>query len=79
VVNPFAQVRGRPHILSNGDLEYMQSILQTNPALYLDELQENFLSVRDVEVSIATISCALQGMTLTHKEQAKKRRKGTRC
>jgi hypothetical protein len=50
----------------------MRSILQANPALYLDEPQENLLSVRDVKVSIATISRALRGMALTHKEQAKK-------
>jgi len=72
VVNPFVRARGRPHILSNGDLEYLRSLLQANPALYLDELQEDLLAVQDVEVSIATISRALRGMALTHKEQAKK-------
>jgi hypothetical protein len=46
-------------------------LLQANPALYLDELQESLLSVWDVEASIGTISRALQGLALTHKEVAK--------
>ena len=70
VINPFVRCRGRPHIFSNGNLEYLCSLLQANPALYLDELQENILHVRDVDVSIATISQALRGLALTHKEQA---------
>jgi transposase len=72
VINPFVRERGRPCTFRNGDLEYLRSLLQVNPALYLDELQENLLSVRDVDISIATISRALRGMALTHKEQAKK-------
>jgi transposase len=69
--NPFAQGRGRPRNLSTADLEYLHSILQANPALYLDELQEKLQFYRDVDVSIATISRALRSMALTHKKQAK--------
>ena len=58
-VNPFMRGRGHPRILSNGDLEYLCSLLQANPALYLDKLQEPLLYVRDVEASIGTISHAL--------------------
>ncbi|KAJ8580170.1 hypothetical protein M405DRAFT_695166, partial [Rhizopogon salebrosus TDB-379] len=57
--------------LSTADLGYLRSILQANPALYLDELQEKLQFYRDVDVSIATISRALRGMALTHKKQAK--------
>jgi hypothetical protein len=37
VTNPFTRSRGRLHIL---DVEYIHALLQANPALYLDELQE---------------------------------------
>jgi hypothetical protein len=47
------------------------SLLQANPALYLDELQEKLLSVHDVEVFISTLSQVMQGLVLTHKAQAK--------
>ncbi|KAG0695439.1 hypothetical protein DFH29DRAFT_761057, partial [Suillus ampliporus] len=47
--NPFARERGHPRTLSTADLDYLHSILQANPALYLDELQEKLQSYRDVD------------------------------
>ena len=47
VTNPFTCSRGRPCVLENGDVEYIYALLQANPALYLDELQEQLFSVRD--------------------------------
>jgi transposase len=42
--NPFTWERGRPCTLSTADLDCLRSILQANPALYLDELQEKLQS-----------------------------------
>ncbi|KIM71688.1 hypothetical protein PILCRDRAFT_82531, partial [Piloderma croceum F 1598] len=56
VTNPFAHTRGHPHILNNGDVEYIHALLQANPMLYLDELQEQFFAVQDKDISLTTLS-----------------------
>ncbi|KAF6752739.1 hypothetical protein DFP72DRAFT_849522 [Ephemerocybe angulata] len=68
--NPFARERGRRRILNMGDITYLQSLLQADPALYLDELQEKLCEACDVEVSIATIFCTLRTCNLTQKQLA---------
>ncbi|KAL6299250.1 hypothetical protein BKA93DRAFT_742663, partial [Sparassis latifolia] len=55
VTNLFASDKGRPRVLGTGDIEYISALIFANPALYLDELQEQLLLVRDVDVSLATI------------------------
>ena len=60
VNNPFTRNRGRPRILDNGDIEYIYALLEANPGLYLDEPQEQLFSVRDKDVSLATISWTIQ-------------------
>ena len=67
VTNPFSNHSGRPSYLNNGDLEYMQAILQANSGLYLDEIQDKLKTVRNVYVSILTITRALQSLNLTWK------------
>ena len=42
-------------------------ILDANPGLYLDEIQDKLATVRNLHVSIATVTCALQKLDLTHK------------
>ena len=59
VTNPYAHPRGHPRILQMADIEYIHSLVLANPSLYLDELQEQLLSVRDVDVSLSTISCTI--------------------
>ncbi|KIK73506.1 hypothetical protein PAXRUDRAFT_61712, partial [Paxillus rubicundulus Ve08.2h10] len=49
VNNPFARCRGRPRSLDQHDLMYIRSILNTNPSLYLDEIQEQLLTTRGIE------------------------------
>ncbi|KAF8955148.1 hypothetical protein BDZ97DRAFT_1675059, partial [Flammula alnicola] len=39
-VNPHAHRSGHPHILDMSMLNYISSLLDTNPTLYLDEIQE---------------------------------------
>ena len=59
VNNPFARMKGHARILSQADIHYIHALLQANPSLYLDELQEQLLAARDVDISIATISRTL--------------------
>src|SRR5258705_9096036 len=55
VTNPYRQQRSRPRALDQGDMNYIYSILEANPSLYIDEIQQKLFEVRDVDVSIATI------------------------
>jgi transposase len=71
VTNLFTRSRGRPRILDNGDVENIHTLLQANPALYLDELQEQLLSARDTDVSLATPSRAIRQLAMTHKRVSK--------
>jgi len=69
--NPFAiKPQGRPRILEMGGLSFLASLLDTNPTLYLDELQEKLTEVRNIDVSISTLSRAIRKMSLTHKSLA---------
>ena len=71
VNNPFTQPRGCKHILDRDDLNYIESILLAEPALFLDEIQNKLCTAWDVEVSILTISRTLHQLALTHKAVAK--------
>jgi transposase len=46
VNNPFTSRKGHPRTLGQGDLTYITSVLDANPSLYLDELQEKLLMSR---------------------------------
>ena len=50
---------------------YISSILEANPTLYLDEIQQQLLEVRDVQVSLATLSRTFCRLQLTHKQLSK--------
>src|ERR1700722_1373614 len=71
ITNPFARSRGRPRILDNGDVEYVHALLQANPTLYLDELQEQLFAARDKDVSLAPLSRVIRRLALTHKRVSK--------
>jgi transposase len=71
VTNPYRRQRGRPQILDQGDMNYIYSILEANPGLYVDEIQQQLFQVRNVDVSIATISRALWRLAVSHKKVAK--------
>jgi transposase len=71
VNNPYCRQRGRPRTLEQGDMHYIHSILEANPTLYVDEIQQQLFEVRDVDVSIATIFRALRRLAITHKHIAK--------
>jgi transposase len=71
VSNPFARQRGRPRTLDRGDEIYIESVLEANPALYVDEIQQRLFEVRNVDVSIATVSRAIRRMAISHKTISK--------
>jgi hypothetical protein len=64
---PFTQLRGRKRLLDRDDLNYLEAILCAEPGLFLDELQDKLRTVRDIEVSIVTLSRTLSRLAITHK------------
>jgi len=71
VTNPHTCTPGRPHVLDMTILNYMSALLDANPTLYLDEIQDKLLEVHDIEVHISTISRSLRRLALSHKNLAK--------
>jgi len=51
-----------------GDVNYLASIIDAHPKIYLDELQQELLLHRNIEVSILTISRALQQLVISRKK-----------
>lgn len=68
--NHHARTRARPRALDIGDVNYIVSLLDANPALYLDELQALLEENRGVEVSLSTLSRTIRRAALTHKRVA---------
>jgi hypothetical protein len=71
ITNPFAHRRGHPRILDTVDTEYIHALLQANPTMYLNELQEQLLTARNKDISLATLSRATHRLGLTHKDISK--------
>lgn len=71
VNNPYKRQKGLPRTLNPGDLNYISSILEANPTLYLDEIQQRLFEARDCDVSIAAICRAVGRLELTHKKVAR--------
>ena len=67
VIAPDTLKNGRPSYLSVGDMSYLQAIVEANPSLYLDEIQERLATNRNLHVSIATVCRALQRIQLPRK------------
>jgi len=57
--------RGRRRVLDAIDVLFVQEMIETDPSMYLDELQHKLAVARDVRVSIATISRTLSRVGLT--------------
>ena len=68
VHNPFSRPHGGPHALDMGDMNYLSSLLDARPKIFLDEIQEELEAVRNVHVSLSTISRALHHLAITHKK-----------
>jgi transposase len=68
VSNPIARLRGRTRALSTEDINYIASILDANPTLYLDEIQDQLSEYRGIDVSIATLCRTLHRIALSKKK-----------
>ena len=68
--HPCARTSGRPRSLNIGDINYLTSLIAARPKIYLDELQEDLLSTRGIDVSVATISRALRRWEMSNKNVA---------
>jgi hypothetical protein len=67
VTNPYTLQKGCPSDLNLGDRMYLGAIIEANPSLYLDEIQERLATNGNLHVSVATICCALQYLELNCK------------
>jgi hypothetical protein len=68
VKNPFSSRTGHSSQIKEGDIVYLHALLEANPALYLNELQTHLLSVRNINLLMATISQILTQYKLTLKQ-----------
>jgi hypothetical protein len=64
--NSFAHSGSHLHIIDNGYATH--ALLQANPVLYLDELQEQLFSAPDRNISLATLLCTIWQLAMTHKQ-----------
>ncbi|KAJ2932452.1 hypothetical protein H1R20_g4639, partial [Candolleomyces eurysporus] len=66
--NPFARRRGRKRALSSTDVDFIASMIDARPKIFLDELQEDLANYRDIDVSIATLSRTLHRIAISKKK-----------
>jgi hypothetical protein len=50
-------------------MTFIESTLDSNPSIYLDELQKRLDDTRNIKVSIATLSCALRSLQYSQKSE----------
>lgn len=70
VDNPFSRPRGGARVLDMGDMNYLASLIEGRPKIFLDELQAELDFTRNIHVSISTISRALRHLAVSHKKVA---------
>jgi transposase len=70
VTNPYARPRGRPRTLDTNAMNYISSLMDANPVIYLDEIQDKLLEIHNIEVSTSTIYRALVRLAISHKQVA---------
>jgi len=63
-------LHGANHSLNMGDMNYISSLIDTQPKIYLDEIQDELLNRRDIFVSISILSCTLHWLSMTCKDVA---------
>lgn len=68
--HPNGHSQHHPRELITGDIQYILSILQASPTLYLDEIQTWLFTTCYVSVSLSTISRTLYRIGYTHKATA---------
>ncbi|KAJ3846748.1 hypothetical protein EV368DRAFT_76973 [Lentinula lateritia] len=58
---------GRPRILNNIDEQYITTLVELRPTIYLNEIQETLLQACGVSISIPTLCRALQRLNFSRK------------
>ncbi|KZT40204.1 hypothetical protein SISSUDRAFT_972953, partial [Sistotremastrum suecicum HHB10207 ss-3] len=58
---------GRPRELSSWDVDYLESLIERKPDIFLSELQQSLRNACNVEVSAETIGRSLKRRGLTRK------------
>jgi hypothetical protein len=57
--------------LDQGDTNYIYSILEANPGLYVDEIQQKLFEAQNVDVLIVTISRVIKQLAVLNKKVVK--------
>ena len=76
--DPSKKRSGRPQILDDDDAWYLKTLLESNPTLFLDEIKEKLETVRNISVSMATISRFLRSRNFTWKTVSRKALEGNK-
>ena len=63
-------LHGANRSLDMGDMNYIESLIDAQPKIYLDKIQDELLERRDVFVSILTLSRTLHQLSMTCKHVA---------
>jgi transposase len=71
VTDPYTLWNACPSYFNLGDKKYLGTIIEANPSLYLDEIQERIATNCNLHVSIATICRTLHHVELNHKRISK--------
>jgi len=66
--NPNARSRGRRRHLTSTDISFICSLISQHNTVYLDEIQEELLTRRCVQVSISTLTRTLRRLQFTNKD-----------
>lgn len=69
--NPYRKRTGRPRLLDHDDCAYIDTLLNRDPTIYLDEIQDKLVEDRDTDVSIASIQRAIERLDFTRKVVSK--------
>ena len=72
VTDPYAQPRRGHRVLTLADEDYIRSLIEARPSIYLDEIQEGLLTQREVYVSIPTVSRTLARMGCSKRSLSRK-------
>ena len=72
VTDPYTQPRGRHRALTFADEDYVHTLIEARPSIYLDEIRDELLAERGVYVSLATISRALTQMQCSKKSLSRR-------
>jgi transposase len=69
--NPFGYRPGQPPLLNAGDMEFLDKLLEREPCLFLDELQDRLYDRHHKQVSMATLCRGISKLNISRKRVTK--------